>query len=102
MFRGLDIERFDIFEESVFIRLCEGVEGDPLGNGSADGFVIDIGEVHHLCDRHSKKLDGPSEDIFEHIGAEVTDMGIVVYRRPARIHADMIIFERFEDLFLPR
>ena len=44
-------------------------------------------QVHHLLHLKTTKLQVAAQDILKNIGPEITDSGIVIDRRPARIHA---------------
>jgi hypothetical protein len=41
---------------------------------------------------------GPDQDIMKHIGPEVPDMGVIVYRRAAPVKTDLSRFEGFKGL----
>ncbi len=58
--------------------------------------VADIGDVHHMFDLVTVEFQHPAQQIFEDIGAQVADMGVVVDGRAAGIQANFRGIERRE------
>ena len=93
-----DVELGEVVEKSVDIFFGVFPERQALLDGGADGFVVDIGEVLHLGDPEPAELDVAAEEILEHVGTEVADVGIVVDGGAAGVHAHMLSVERDELL----
>jgi hypothetical protein len=43
-------------------------------------------------------MQGPDQDIVEHIGPKVPDMGVIIYRRAAPVKTDLSRVEGFKGL----
>ena len=84
----LDAEHAQILEERVLERLRELGQRHPFIEGSPDGLVVHIGEVHHTLHMEAPVFEVPLEEILEDVGAEVPDVGVVVNRRPAGVDLD--------------
>ena len=100
-FRTLDVESFQIGKKSVLVSACVIIKRLALLIRVSDCFIVDIRQIHHLLNAHSAKLDDAAQHILKRVCAEITDMGKVVYGRPARIHANYIAFKRLKFLGLP-
>ncbi len=98
VFGRLDAKGFKVLKECLFVFAGKLFEWDACGPRVTDGFIIHIGEVHNLGDVIAAVLKRPAQDIFERIGAEVTDVGIVVDGRATSIHTDIGWIDRFEFL----
>ena len=83
-----DAEGFEVGEEGVLERLREGGEGDAFFPGAADGFVVDVGEIHDAFDRKAAVFKVALEEILEEVGAEIADVGVVVDGGAARVELD--------------
>jgi hypothetical protein len=59
--------------------------------------VTDVRDVHDVGDAIPGRLERPPQDIFEHIGLEVPDMGKIIYGRSATIHPDVSSLQGFES-----
>ena len=46
-----------------------------------------VGDVHDMIDLQSVVLQHPSQNVLEDVGAQVADMGVIVDRRTAGVHA---------------
>ena len=46
-------------------------------------YVCDVHDVHY---RKAVKRQHPAQDIFKDVGAQVSDMGVIVNRRAAGVH----------------
>jgi hypothetical protein len=88
MERGPDSEGGDVFKKRLFVDLGEIGEWASGFSGVADGFVVDISEVHHAEDMVSPGFEVALEQILKEIGAEVADVGVVVDGGTAGVHAD--------------
>jgi hypothetical protein len=71
---------------------------------TANRFVIDVGKIHHAMNFVSAQFQMPLQQIFEKVGAEISDMRETVNRRPAGVHLDRArgFIERMEFLQLAR
>ena len=88
-FGPLDLEHVEGSEERIHVGLRELIEIDPSLGGFGDDFVVDIGDIHDLEDAETEVLERPPEEILEDEGAEITDVSMVVDRRPAGIDPDL-------------
>ncbi len=92
MLRLFDAQRFAIVEK----RLHEfrGVVADTHagGSGICDDAIVHIRQVHHVVQLESAQLQEPPQNILKHERAIIPDMRVVVYRRPARVHAHFAHF----------
>jgi hypothetical protein len=68
----------------------------------SNGSIIDVGQVHHLNDTIALVDEIAPQDVFEHEGAKVADVGIVVYCGATRIHADLTRMDRLKVLLAAR
>ena len=96
----LDAEGFEVLEERVFERFGEIGEGNAFLAGAADGFVVDVGQIHDALDLEAAVFEVALQEIFEKISAEVADVGVVVDCRAARVDLDPLAggIERHEGL----
>ena len=62
------------------------------------GHVADVGDVHHLLDAKTDKLKKPTQQITQQKRAEIPDVGVVVNRRAAMVHAHHARRYRLENL----
>ena len=94
--RRFDIERFQVFKKSLLVFRGEFAQRQPGGARIADGLVVHIGQVHHLPDGISEILQRAPQKVLEHIGAEIADMGEIVDRGAAGVHAHQFGVDRLE------
>ena len=59
-----------------------------------------VGDVHDMRDSIPVINQNASENIFENIGAQIPDMGIIVNRRSAGIQSNLTGFDRLEFFLL--
>jgi hypothetical protein len=78
----------EIFEEGLFEGSSEGRQRDACFAATADGLVVDIGEVHDAVNVEPAAFEMPLQEIFEDVGAEVSDVGEVVNGGSAGVEAD--------------
>ena len=69
-----------------------------LGHGIADDLVVHVGDVHDVVEAESAGAQPFAQDVEEGEGAEVADMGVIVDRGAAGIHADGVVARRRELL----
>ena len=55
---------------------------------SRNGFIIHIGNIHHVFDLVTLKFKKPAEQILKHKRPEISDVGVIVHRGPTGIHLD--------------
>ncbi len=99
--RTLIVERRHIGVE--LIGAARGDGGDILSARARgiNDLVIDIGDVPHIGDLRIEPAQQPRQRIEHHHRARITDMGVVIDRRAAHIHADMTFIDRNELFLLP-
>jgi hypothetical protein len=85
---GLDAQRFEIVEESLFKLRGESVERHTGLAAAADCFIVDVGEVHDAVDLEAAGFEVALEKVFENIGAEIADVGMIIDRGAAGVHGD--------------
>ena len=96
VFRRFDAERAEILEERILVFAREGLKRQPRGARIADGLVVDVGQVHDLRDLDAVVFERAAEKVFEEIGAEIADVGVVVDRRAAGVHPGVSLADRGE------
>src|SRR2546421_8582037 len=82
-----DAEGVDIGEKSLDPRSRLLVEAATVRHRVVDDPVIDVREVHHVCDPCEALLEHASEHVLEDESAEVTDVRPVPDRRTAGVEA---------------
>ena len=85
---GFDAQRGQVLEKGVFEGLGEIGQGNAMFPGAADGFVVHVGQVHNPFDLKSAVFKMALEEILEEVGAEISDMGVVVDGRSAGVDLD--------------
>ena len=93
--RGESVGRFDaqrrqVLEKSVLEGFGEIGQGNAFLPGAADGFVVHVGQVHDALDLESAVFEMALEKIFEEVGAEIADVGVVVDGRSAGVDLDLL------------
>ena len=96
-----NIEGLDVLEEHILVGLRVVAQGHPGFTRPANRLVVHVRQVHHLRHLETAVLEIASEEILEHVGSEIADVGGIVNRRPAGIEADMVILEWHDLLKLP-
>ena len=102
-----DIRRQRAERRHVGVEIGERFGGDLQDRhtaflGAGVDLVIDVGDVAHIGHARIEHAQQPGQHVEHHHGAGVADMGAVIDRRPADIHAHMAGIERGETLALPR
>jgi len=92
------IQRFQIFKKRGFVFAGEFAEGSFVFADALDDFVLHVRDVHHVCDGVALEFEITADEVAEDEGAPVADVGEVINRRPAAIHADLGGSERRELL----
>ena len=94
LFRHLDVQRVDVFEEGLDVFVREFADADSRSGGGLDDAVIHVCDVHHL--HHAQPLGSQkaAEDVLKHEGAEIADVGAGVHRGAAGIHTDFAGMQR--------
>ena len=99
-FLGACVQGGEVDEKGLDVGVRVVPDFEPGGLCLANGLVVDVGQVHHLGDVVAEKLQGASQDVLEEEAAEVADVGEVVDRRSAGVHAHMARLDRLEVLEL--
>ncbi len=94
--RGRDAQVFTVRMECVNEGLRMLPQRHPCDRRRLDRAIVHIGQVHHVEHVISRKLEKPSQEVFEEKGPEVADMGVVPDGRAARVHGDPWRGKRFE------
>ena len=100
--RRLDVERLQVREERVLVRLRVVGQRHVRRVRALDRLVVHVRQVHHLLDLQAVELDDAPQDVLERVGAEVADVREVVDRRPAGVEPDRAVGERRQLLVAPR
>jgi len=88
----LDMRRQKIEGGAVLAKLFRPLAGevaqrDALFLGTADGLVVNIGDIANMAHLHAVELEHAAEDILQEKCAEVADMRGTIDRGTAAIHA---------------
>ncbi len=75
-----NVECMEVIEKSLSIGVGVFSQLFLFVECAREGFIIDVGDVLDLDHLKSKIFEGAAEQIFEDVGAEIADMGIVVNR----------------------
>ena len=65
-----------------------------LGHGIADDLVVHVRDVHDVVEAESAGAQPFAQEVEERERAEVADMGVIVNRGAAGIHADGVVARR--------
>ena len=65
-----------------------------LGHGVADDLVVHVGDVHDVVEAEAAGAQPVAQDVDESEGAEVADVGEIVDRGAAGVHADGVVARR--------
>ena len=100
--RAFDSQSIEILKKSPFKWFGEIVQRNFRLPRPANGFVIDIGNVHHPMHFEAAHFEVPLQQIFENVGAKISDVSAAVNRRPAGVDVDLAILRvarlKFFDL----
>ena len=66
-----------------------------------DDPVIHVGQVHRMSELQSALFQVAPQNILKHERAKISDVRIVVYGRPARVHLHFARTQRHEFFYLP-
>ena len=101
---ALDLQRIEVLEKRFLEWRGKFTQRKIRRATAADRFVIDIGQIHHAIDRVTARFEMPLEQIFEDVGAKISDVRVAVNRRPAGVHLHRatVRIERPELLDLAR
>ena len=82
----------------------EFLRGDAALGGALDDLVVDVGDVAHERDGVTACLKPAAHDVEGDKGAAVADVGVVVDRDAADVHADLAGFDgrKRADVFAER
>ncbi len=102
--RALDPQRFDILEERLLEWRGKFRERNVRFAGAADRFVVHVGDVHHAMHFVTAQFEMPLKQIFEDIGAKISNVRPAVNGWPACVDADLAFggIARFEFFDLAR
>ena len=100
--RSLNIQSNSVFEEGFFVLLGVLLYAHAVPGSIADDLVINVGNIHDVLDLEPAVPQKAAQNVHCQEGAEVADVPIVVDGRPARVHANFLVFERLKFLDLPR
>ena len=84
----------------VDVGLGNGILIDAVLDGLVDDLVVNIGEIGYICYLIAAGFQHSSERVEDDDGTGVADMGVVVDRRSADVHADFTFLNGFEFLNL--
>src|ERR1019366_8727619 len=101
-FRPLQAQRGAIFQEGVRIDLRILGERLVRRHGVADDLVVHVGDVHHVVQLEAVGAQTLAQQVHEREGAEVADVGKIVHRGSAGVHADGVVARRCKFLHLLR
>ena len=79
-----------ILEKCLFILRGVLLDGEAGGGGVANDLVVDVGDVHHMAERHAFALEEAAQHIDLQERPEVADVSVVVDGRPASVHAQRL------------
>ncbi len=89
-FRPLHAQRIQILEERVHILRRVLANGYARLRRVAYDLVVHVRDVHNVAQLHTRQLQKTPQHIHLQKRAEVTDVPVVVDRRPARVHAQRL------------
>ena len=99
MLGALGAQRRHVLEEGFRVGLDVVSDGLARVHRLVQDAVVDVGEVHHVCDAIPRHTQVSPDEVIEEESAEVADVRVVPHRRAARVHAHVAVLERLE-LFL--
>ena len=83
---------------NVFVRVF--ANADARRRRFLNDAIVHVGEVHHLNDAKSLRLQVPPQDILKHKCAEIPNVSEIVDRRPASVRAHFAGHQRNKRLRL--
>ena len=86
---GLDPQRFDIFKKCLFELGSEFCERNFRFTGSADSFVVHVGDVHDAMHLVASQLEMSLEQILEDISSKISNVRAAVDGWSACVDADL-------------
>ena len=86
---AFDPQSVEIFKKSALERFGESVQRNFRLPRPANGFVIDIGDVHHPMHFEAAHFEVPLQQIFENVGAKISNVRVAINRRSAGVHRDI-------------
>ena len=87
-FGAFEAERGAVVEEGFGVDVGVFAEAFALGDGVADDFVVDVGDVHDVIEFVAIGAQPAPKQVIEDEGAEVADVGKVVDGGTAGVHSD--------------
>jgi len=67
--------------------------------GIPNRLIVDIGDVHHVPNLVAFESQVALQNVLEHKSSKVPDVGMVVDRRPTRVHSYVVLDERVKLLY---
>jgi len=77
-----------VFEEGLFELFCELLQRNAGFARAANRLVLHIRDIHHAMQLVAAKFQVPLKQIFEDIGAEISNVRAAVNGRSASVDAD--------------
>src|ERR1051325_227381 len=89
LIRGTTIKSFEIFEKGL-LEAPGKIPKRGFGFTNAfDDFVVDVRDVHDMTDAESFEIEVAPHEVGENERAPVSDVGEIINRRSAAVHADV-------------
>src|SRR5262245_66229245 len=82
------MQSLGVLEESVLELFCELLERNEGLPCSANGLVLHIRDVHHAMHVVAPQFQVPLKQIFEDVGAKISNVRPAINGRPACVHSD--------------
>ena len=98
--RPFQPQRVHIFVEGLGVDLRVFLDRVVLSRGVADDLVLNVRDVHHVIELISARAEPPAQDVLERECSQISNVDVVVYGRPARVHPHGVVQERSERLRL--
>jgi hypothetical protein len=107
----LDIQPGGILKKGLGVKSGDFQDAFPPFPGAFYHFIVafviipgkvpHIGDVHDMGYAETGAAQGPDQNIMDHIGPEVSNVGIIIHSGPAAVKTDLIPVDRLEDLQFP-
>ena len=97
--RAFDAQCFDILKKRLLEWRRKFFQWDTGLARAADRFVIHVRDIHHAMNLVTAQLEMSLQQIFEDVGAIISDVGETVNRRPAGVHSDQLVRRQRTKLF---
>ena len=94
--RALDIQRRRVFQKRLLIFRRVLLHRHAIPGRVADDLVIDIRNIHHVADVIPTLPQEPIEQVHRNERAKISDVSVVVNRRPTGIHPDLVALQRLK------